>query len=113
MLKYKVVKIHEGATALANGTTVETMSPSDGAYNNLTIQITGITTATVTFEGTIDGTNWVAVRATNTYDGVSSVQVSADGIYRIAFLTGVPKIRARISAYTAGTIYAVGVLTEN
>ena len=84
---------------------------ADGVYATLTAQVVGITTATITWEGTVDGTNWVAIQATNLNTGSAATTATADGLYRIN-VTGLLKVRARISAWTAGTITVTGVLTE-
>jgi hypothetical protein len=77
----------------------------DGTVNDVgglpavAVQITGITTATITFEGAVapaDGT-FVAVEAFNT----------ANGIYLVP-TAGLSQLRCRISAWTSGDITAIG-----
>jgi hypothetical protein len=75
----------------------------------LTCQVTGITTATITWEGTVDGTNWVAIQAVDLGTGTAATTATANGIYRIN-CTGLVEVRARISAHTTGTIYVTGAL---
>jgi hypothetical protein len=101
--------MQDAAVATGNGTVIDTTAISDGALTVLAMQITGITTATITFEATIDGTNWVAVQATNLNDGSEASTATADGIYRLTCL-GLRQVRARISAWTSGTIYVTGVV---
>lgn len=55
------------------------------------LQSTGITVATVTFEGSLDGTNW-SIRGT----------MSADSIVTLA--NAPPYLRANVTAWTSGTI---------
>jgi hypothetical protein len=64
-----------------------------------TVQITGITTATVE----VDGSNAVAQPANNTH-GTSLGNVTADGIINVT--NPVEWIKARVTAYTSGTINA-------
>lgn len=108
---YKRHIFQSGATATGNGTAVDCTPVSDGPYYSVTAQVQGVTTATVTWEGTVDGTNWVAVRATNLNSGSDATTATADGIYRLIVL-GFHQVRARISAYTSGTITVTGTLAD-
>ena len=90
------------AVATGNGTVV-TCIDDQGAYKVAGIQITGISGDTITFEATIDGTNWVALRCTPIATGTVATTATADGIYQVD-VTGLYKIRARVSTYSAGTI---------
>ena len=102
--------MQNAATATGNGTSIECTGGTRGAMTVLTLQVTGITTATITFEATIDGSNWVAVQVTNLNDGSESTTATANGLYRLTCL-GLVSVRARISAYTSGTSTVTGVLT--
>ena len=58
------------------------------------LQVNGITTATVAFQGSLDGTNYYTI----------GTALTADGIVTIA---NAPKyLRANCTAYTSGTITA-------
>lgn len=92
------VTLQDEATATGNGTALDC-----GGLAAVGLSVEGITTATVTIEGSVDGTNYYAVRAYNPADGAVATTVAADGI-RIVPVAGLDKLRARISAYTAGTI---------
>lgn len=106
--QYKDVKMQDAATATGNGTAVTVGSdPDTGAYLIIDIQVTGISGDTITFEGTIDDTNWVAIQFENLSTGATSTTTSVDGIYRLT-CGGLFKVRARISTYSAGTITVVG-----
>ena len=61
----------------------------------------------MTFEGTIDDDNWVAVRAFNLNDGSVGTTAAAAGLFQIP-VSGLSKLRARVSAYTSGAVTAVG-----
>jgi len=71
------------------------------------LQVTGITTATITFEATVDGTNWAAVRAIPLSTGTGATTTTADGLFLVP-VGGMSQLRARISAWTAGTITVSG-----
>jgi hypothetical protein len=95
------------AVATGNGTAITTVD-TGGALTSIGIQITGITTATIIFEATIDGTNWVAILAENVTTGAQATTATANGIYRVVCM-GMVQIRARISAWTSGTVVVTGV----
>ncbi len=104
----KVVPMQVAAVATGNGTVIVTTELDGGAMTALTFQVTGITTATITWEAMIDGTNWVAVQVKNLNSGTEATTATADGLYRFTCL-GLMQVRARISAWTSGTIYVTGV----
>jgi hypothetical protein len=95
--------LQNAAVATGNGTAM----PVDG-LSGVGVQISGITTATITFEGTIDGTNWVALESTNLNTGVAGTTATTNGLYFVP-TTGLIQFRARISSWTSGTITATGV----
>jgi len=78
-----------------------------GGLSGVGVQVEGITTATVTFEGTIDGATWYAVQAMNVNDGAKATSTAADGLF-LAPVAGFDKLRCRISGYFAGTITVSG-----
>jgi hypothetical protein len=90
--------LQTAAVAIGNGTSAQVSGLSWGVA-----QIVGITTATITWEATIDGTNWAGIRATLLSSGTAAATATADGLYQID-LRGLSQIRARISAWTSGTI---------
>ena len=97
------VKMQENAVAEGDGVELPT-SNLGGAV----IQLVGPFTATVTWEGTLDGVNWVAVPATNRTSGASATTATTAGIYLI-MAQGLVKVRARVSAWTDGDIDATGI----
>ena len=88
----QVIKLLDGVTAVGAGTSYET------AEDTFSVQVEGITIATVSIEVSNDptGTVWQAASSL-TADGVASIT----GPYI--------KVRANVTAYTSGTIsvYAV------
>jgi hypothetical protein len=107
---YQYVTLQSAAVAVGNGTELECAIGEDGAYSFARCQVTGITTATITFEGTVDGTNWTAVQATNMATGAVATTATADGTYGV-LVAALLKFRARISAWTTGTIYVTALAT--
>jgi hypothetical protein len=106
---YEVVTMQSAAGAVGNGTAASTADFSNGAYMVLDMQVEGISGDTITFEGTIDGTNWIAVQCENLNSGDKGTTATADGLYRFV-IGGVRQVRARVSTYSAGTINVTGVM---
>jgi len=92
----------DAAVATGNGTVLTV----EGASACL-VQVKGITTATITFEGSVDETNYVSVLAINMTSGSAATTATADGLYYVN-TTGLHYLRCRISAWTAGTITVKG-----
>lgn len=108
--QFKVVPMQVAAGATGNGTAITVTNADDGAYSVLVCQVSGITTATITFEGTVDGTNWVAIGFTSLADGTTvATTAAADGLYRCTVI-GLYQVRARISAWSAGAVNVTGLL---
>lgn len=72
--------------------------PSPGA---VAVQITGTLSATITFEATVDGTNWVAFNLLPAASTTAASTATAAGIWT-ADSKGIAGFRARCSAYTSG-----------
>ena len=99
---------HTAAVATGVGTALQIADPDDGSGSVLAIQINGITTATVTFQGTIDGTNWVDIGFTDMADNSTvATTATADGIYKCS-VAGLLQVRANLTAWTTGTITVTG-----
>lgn len=107
---YRYVVMQSAAVATGNGTAVTCTSTENGALSSLTMQVVIVTTATITFEGTIDGTNWIAILATNLTSAAAATTATASGLYRCT-VTGLIQARARISGWTSGAVTVTGVLT--
>lgn len=105
--EYDRIPMQVGATGTGNGTPAFCTNLTGGAKTALTVQITGLNGDTITFEATIDGTNWVAVQATNLTTGSIATTATANGLYRLTVL-GLNQVRARVSTYGAGTIMVTG-----
>lgn len=88
--------------ATGNGTAV----PMTG-FHGLSILVTISATATVTFEGSLDDTNWFAVGMKTAADGVAVVTATATGAFKLPTDMPLSSFRARVSAWTSGTVSVV------
>lgn len=100
----QTITMQDSAVALGNGLAV-----SCGDSGTLVMQVTGITSATITFEATVDGTNYVAVPVMNMNLGSIATTTTANGLFGLS-VAGLVAIRARISTYATGTIVVTGRL---
>ena len=93
-------------TAVGNGTALDTSTVTD-----LIIQISGITSATITFEGSLDGgTNYSPIKAVPIATGTAATTATADGIYRLTIPAyQFQRVRCRVSTYSSGTITVKGL----
>jgi len=107
--QYKTVVMQPAAVATGNGTAIECTEVAGGACKQLALQVQGITTATITWEATIDSTNWKGLLVTPLDTGTAALTATADGIFRVD-VTGLAQFRARISAWTSGAITVTGIL---
>lgn len=100
---YAVVQTFQSAAvADGNGTAMDV-----GGLSGVGVQVEGITTATVTFEGTVDGSTWYALQAMNVSDGAKATNTAADGLFLVP-VAGLDQLRCRISGYSGGTITVSG-----
>lgn len=106
------VILHSDTITNGNGVAVAPIAAFD-AYAELTVQATGMVSATLNWEGTTNGANWVSLLATNVSSGASAATATAAGVYRMD-VTGLASVRARVSGVvtsTTDTIDVVGFLT--
>lgn len=92
------------ASALNDAATVNGL-PSPG---EVAVQLTGTWSGTVTFEVTVDNTNWVSIELSPTTDlsGTTSsltATATANGVW-IGSIGAVAGVRARFSTATSGTV---------
>lgn len=66
---YAYKRMQVGATATGDGNSMHPINVSSGSYALLTAQVVGISGDTITWEGTIDEENWVALPALNVAKG--------------------------------------------
>jgi len=96
------VTMQSAAAATGNGTVVHC-----GELATLGMQVTGTFVGTVSFEATLDGTNWVALECMNVSTGAKVTSVagtSAVNTLVVTAVAGFAQVRARISAWTSGSI---------
>lgn len=74
------------------------IDPNSGSVG---IQVAGTFSATVQFEGTVNGATWTAVTGTPVGGGAAVSSTTATGAWRLS-TAGMQSVRARVSAYTSG-----------
>lgn len=99
---FRLVTLQSAAAATGNGTALQT-----AGFGSARLQVTGTFVGTLTFEGTIDGTTWVALEGVNT-SGARVTTATATGLFLFS-VAGLMAIRARVSAYTSGSITVLGM----
>lgn len=67
-------------------------------------QLTGTWSGTITFEASLDGATWVAVKADNSA-GTAATTATGNDIYTLP-CAGFSQVRARFSTATSGTVVA-------
>lgn len=100
--KSGVTLLQDAAAATGNGTALL----MDG-FTYVCVQTSGTFSATVTLEGTIDGTNWVEVGATdlNATNHATKVKgITGAGLYLLDHTGGLTSFRARVSSYSSGAV---------
>lgn len=83
----------------------------DDLPSSVFVQLVGTWVGTVAFEGSVDGTNWYSLvgHTPATVGGALLTTATANGIY--AFPLAGRYFRARVSAWTSGTVVAEGFTT--
>lgn len=106
---FKRERLHNAAGADANGNAM-TCLDANGAYVAGAFQISGtVTTATIHFECTVDGTNWVAMECASSADStVLAASATAAGVW-VFTCVGFYAVRARLD-WTAGSVTVWGTL---
>lgn len=96
-MPYSSLKVlQNAATATGDGTVFR-----GNEFGNVAFQVAGVTTATITWECSVTGANYVGLLAAPPSTGTGALTATANGVYRAQ---AYPYMRARISAYTSGTI---------
>ena len=73
-----------------------------GGMSAVSAQITGTWVGTITFEGTVDGTNWVAVNGIYAGTSTPGSTITANGIIRLT-PSGLTSLRFNMTAFTSGS----------
>ena len=98
--------MQNAAVATGDGIAIEVSS-----LGSLSMQISGTFVATVTFEATIDNSNWVAIQVKNRNTGKLSTEATTTGLYSVS-VAGLLKVRARVSAWTSGSVTVKGYAVD-
>lgn len=107
----KSFDFHRNVVANGNGNALESTEISNGSFSWLTVQILGITTATVNFECSNDGTNYVALELESAgASATKATSTAANGIWR-GMILGFKFVRMRISGWSSGTVSVFGWAT--
>ncbi len=93
------VTLQNAATAVGNGTAMDVSGVA-----GLGIQVAGAGTYGIAWEGTIDGTNWIAVNAWRQGNAAITATTSNSPDLYFVRVNGLKQFRARITSYTSGTI---------
>lgn len=98
--------MQNAATANGNGTNLPVTGYATAVLNVVSsVAMSGGTT--INFEASVDDTTWVAINGHQTGTNTLFTTTTADGDFRFN-VSGYKSIRARISAYSAGTITVKG-----
>lgn len=83
-------------------------------YASVSVHVVGTSTSTVTFEASNDGTSWFAINGwlLSTASNTPTSSTASTGTYNaaLAFPASMRYFRARISAYTSGTVVCIASL---
>ncbi len=90
--------LQSGAVATGTGVLFDC-----GGMTCLSAQVTGSGTWTITWEFTVNDSDWVSVLAANDTTLVTSTTTSSTGVYSIP-IAGKSQFRARISAWSSGSV---------
>jgi hypothetical protein len=106
--EYKPVHVFQDAAAATSDGTALAVA----GFSTIGLQIVITDTATVAFEATTDGSNWVASVCSSvaSTSGALVSSATASGLYKCN-VAGMAQFRARISAFTGGTVTVKGLLT--
>ena len=97
--------LQNAATAVGNGSTINCTG-----MTTLLLVVSGITNATIIVEGVDPSGNYTAIRVKLAGTNTISTSITTDGVYEVN-VAGFGLVRARISAYTSGTITATAGAT--
>ena len=100
------VRLQDAAAATGNGGALNVAGAA-----RLGVQLSGTFVATVFFEITIDGANWIPIAMTPAGGGAGVTNTAAPNILSAA-VSGFALFRARISAFTSGTVTVDALVTE-
>jgi len=102
------VRSHRGPQTLlsAVGATGAGTAISMGGMAMCALQTVITSTATVTWQGTIDGSNWIAVALAdlNSTSRARATTTSTNGLYLFEPAAGITSLRPNVTSWTSGTV---------
>jgi len=99
----QTITVVDSGTACVTAPAACAIFPLDSNSPGVTLGITGTWTGTLTFEGTNDGSTWIALGlTTNLATGAQASTTTASGLFAITN-AGVISVRARATAAVTGT----------
>jgi hypothetical protein len=102
------VVMHTTTITNTAGTAVAPNALGD-SFAALTVQAAGMVSGTLHFEGTINGSTFVALVGQNVSTGATATTTTAAGIYRLN-VVGLSSVRVRVSGITTTTTDAITVV---
>jgi hypothetical protein len=95
-------------TGSASANNTDLLSTACDQFRSACFQITGTWTGTISFQVSLDGTNWVALACSNSasLSGTFAASATSNAIFA-ASLAGYQFFRLRFTAYTSGTASAI------
>jgi len=101
---YAEVTLQNGVAIASNGTAITV-----NRYTSIALQVTITNTATVTFEGSTDGTTYASqtCTASDNTSGTLVTSTTTTGMYQCN-IAGLSLFRARVSSFTSGTVTVFG-----
>lgn len=101
MKTYAATTLHTAAAANATGPTVAV-----GSATAVTVHVVVAGTGTITFQGSVDGTNYIAVPMKNAA-GTIVTTATAAGIFTLEQPTALQFFQAPLSSWSAGAFTVV------
>ena len=99
-----MILLGAGANLGADAATA-TVPLAEGDNSHVTFQLVdaGSWSGTITFQATLDGTNWVSILAVPVTTGTAAATTTAAGIFQID-ASGCAAVRAKVTTYSAGSM---------
>lgn len=106
----RYVTLQDAATTTGDGSSLD-FGISRGPANTV-LQISNTFVATITFEATLDRSNWIGVALANLNSTTRARTLTATttGLFLFEDAGAIRALRARISTYTSGTVDVVGAV---
>ncbi len=104
-----VTSLQSAAVATGNGAALDC-----SGRKQIVAQLTGTFSATVTWEGTVDGSTWVAVAVADlaSTTRARATTATAAGLFLLEDVAGLQQFRARVSTYVSGSVTVKACASE-